>query len=173
METLDIALRLCAATLVGAVLGLNRDLHGKATGVRTLSLVCLGSALVVLSIHAVSGTDGRAVISADASRIIQGIVTGVGFLGAGVIVRSNKGHHVHGLTTAACVWVTACIGAACACAEWQVVMLGAALVILILAVGGPFEKSIDRRWPARRPTDLELKTSGKAQAPHADSNARR
>jgi putative Mg2+ transporter-C (MgtC) family protein len=68
MDTLDIALRLGAATLVGAVLGLNRDLHGKPTGVRTLGLVCLGSALAVLSIHAVSGT--------DASRIIQGIVTG-------------------------------------------------------------------------------------------------
>jgi putative Mg2+ transporter-C (MgtC) family protein len=169
METLDIALRLCVATLVGTVLGLNRDLRGKATGVRTLGLVCLGSALVVLSIPAVSGPDGHAVISADASRIIQGIVTGVGFLGAGVIVRSDKGHHVQGLTTAACVWVTACIGAACACAEWQVVMLGAALVLFILAVGGPFEKLVDRRWPAPRgPTDFELKTSDEAQAPHAE-----
>jgi putative Mg2+ transporter-C (MgtC) family protein len=164
METLDIALRLCAATVVGAVLGLNRDLHGKATGVRTLSLVCLGSALVVLSIHAVSGTDAREVISADASRIIQGIVTGVGFLGAGVIVRSYKSRHVHGLTTAACVWVTACIGATCACAEWQIVMLGAVLVLFILVVGGPFEKSIDRLWSAHEPTDCELKTSDKVQA---------
>jgi putative Mg2+ transporter-C (MgtC) family protein len=161
METLDIALRLCAATVVGAMLGLNRDLHGKATGVRTLSLVCLGSALVVLSIHAASGTDGRGIISADASRIIQGIVTGVGFLGAGVIVRSYKSRHVHGLTTADCVWVTACIGAACACAEWQIVMLGAALVLFILIVGVPFEKSIDRLWPAREPTDYEPKTSDK------------
>src|SRR5260221_13151095 len=106
MDTLEIALRLGAATLAGVVLGVNRDLHGKSTGVRTVGLVCLGSALAVLSIHAVSGT--------DASRVIQGIVTGVGFLGAGVIVRNSKGHHVHGLTTAACVWVTACIGAACA-----------------------------------------------------------
>ena len=168
METPDIALRLCAATLVGAVLGLNRDLHGKATGVRTLSLVCLGSALVVISIHAVSGTDAREVVSADASRIIQCIVTGVGFLGAGVIVRSNKGLHVHGLTTAATVWVTACIGAACACAEWQIVTLGAVLVLFILVVGGPFEKSIDRRWPAHEPTDFELKTSDKAQAPNSE-----
>jgi putative Mg2+ transporter-C (MgtC) family protein len=79
--------------------------------------VCLGSALAVLSIHAVTGT--------DASRVIQGIVTGVGFLGAGVIVRSEKGHHVHGLTTAACVWVTACMGAACAIAQWQIVVMGA------------------------------------------------
>jgi putative Mg2+ transporter-C (MgtC) family protein len=89
MDTLDIALRLCAATLVGIVLGLNRDLHGKPTGVRTLGILCLGSAVAVLSIHAVTGT--------DASRVIQGIVTGVGFLGAGVIVRSEKGHHVQGL----------------------------------------------------------------------------
>ncbi|HMJ29126.1 MAG TPA: MgtC/SapB family protein, partial [Xanthobacteraceae bacterium] len=88
MDTIDIALRLGAATLVGAILGLNRDLHGKATGVRTLGLVCLGSALAVLSINKGSST--------DASRIIQGIVTGVGFLGAGVIVRNSKGHLVHG-----------------------------------------------------------------------------
>ena len=119
VDTLDIALRLGTATLVGAVLGLNRDLHGKPTGVRTLGLVCLGSALAVLSIQDSSST--------DASRIVQGIMTGVGFLGAGVIVRNGKGHHVHGLTTAACVWVTACIGAACAVAEWQIVVLGAFL----------------------------------------------
>ena len=81
MDTLEISLRLGAATLVGIVLGLNRDLHGKPTGVRTLGVLCLGSALAVLSIHAVAG--------ADASRVIQGIVTGVGFLGAGVIVRST------------------------------------------------------------------------------------
>ena len=145
MDTLDIALRLGAATLVGVILGLNRDLHGKPTGVRTLSLVCLGSALAVLSIRAGSST--------DASRIIQGIVTGVGFLGAGVIVRNSKGHHVHGLTTAACVWVTACIGAACAVAEWQIVVLGVLLVLVILFFGGRFEKAIERRWPGQRPTD--------------------
>ena len=145
MDTLDIALRLCAATLVGIVLGLNRDLHGKPTGVRTLGILCLGSAVAVLSIHAVTGT--------DASRVIQGIVTGVGFLGAGVIVRSEKGHHVQGLTTAACVWVTACMGAACAVAQWQIVVIGVVLVFVVLAFGGPFEKAIDRRWPSR-PTQI-------------------
>ena len=145
MDTLDIALRLGAATLVGIVLGLNRDLHGKPTGVRTLGVLCLGSALAVLSIHAVTDT--------DASRVIQGVVTGVGFLGAGVIVRSEKGHHVQGLTTAACVWVTACMGAACAIAQWEIVAIGVVLVLVILVFGGPFERAVDRRWP-RRPTEV-------------------
>jgi len=81
-------------------------------------------------------------------------VTGIGFLGTGVIVRNNKGRQVHGLTTAACVWVAACIGAACGCAEWQIVALSAALVLVILVFGGPFEKSIDRRWPRQESSDL-------------------
>lgn len=160
MDTLDIALRLGTATLVGAVVGLNRDLHGKPTGVRTLGLVCLGSALAVLSIHEVSST--------DASRIIQGIMTGVGFLGAGVIVRNSKGHHVHGLTTAACVWVTACIGAACAVAEWQIVVLGTFLVFVILVFGGPFEKAIDRRWPDQGPTDPGQETRRTTRVPNPE-----
>src|SRR6516165_12580271 len=140
MDILDIAVRLGVATLI-LLLGLNRDLHGKSTGVRTLGLVCLGSALAVLSIHAATGT--------EESRVIQGIVTGVGFLGAGVIVRSEKGHHVRGLTTAACVWVTACVGAACAIAQWQIVVIGVVLVLILLVFGGPFERAIDRRWPGR------------------------
>ena len=159
MDTLDIALRLCAATLVGIVLGLNRDLHGKPTGVRTLGILCLGSAVAVLSIHAVTGT--------DASRVIQGIVTGVGFLGAGVIVRSEKGHHVQGLTTAACVWVTACMGAACAVAQWQIVVVGVVLVLVILVFGGPFEKAIDRRWPWR-PGQVADQPPDRTRAPGAE-----
>jgi putative Mg2+ transporter-C (MgtC) family protein len=142
MDTLDIALRLSAASVVGVVLGLNRDLHGKPTGVRTLGVLSLGSALAVLSIHAVTGT--------DASRVIQGVVTGVGFLGAGVIVRSEKRHHVQGLTTVACVWVTACMGAACAIAQWEIVVIGVVLILLILVFGGRFEKMVDQRWSLDR-----------------------
>src|SRR6516165_4045666 len=135
MDILDIAVRLGVATLI-LLLGLNRDLHGKSTGVRTLGLVCLGSALAVLSIHAATGT--------EESRVIQGIVTGVGFLGAGVIIRSEKGHHVHGLTTAACVWVTACVGAACAIAQWQIVVIGVVLVLILLVLADRSrERSID------------------------------
>jgi putative Mg2+ transporter-C (MgtC) family protein len=139
MDTLDIALRLSMAAFVGAALGLNRDLHGKPTGVRTLGLVGLGSALAVLAIGQIS-SDG-------ASRVIQGIVTGIGFLGAGVIVRNNEGNHVHGLTTAACVWLTACIGAACGISEWRIILLSLPIVLIVLIFGGPFEKAIHRLWP--------------------------
>ena len=110
MDTADIVMRLGLAALAGAALGLNRDLHGKPTGVRTLGLVGLASALIVI---AVGHGDG------DVSRVMQGIVTGIGFLGAGVIIRSEKGKHVHNLTTAACVWLTACIGTACGVGEWR------------------------------------------------------
>jgi putative Mg2+ transporter-C (MgtC) family protein len=160
MDTLDIVVRLGVATLVGVILGLNRDLHGKATGVRTLGLVSLGSALAVLSINKGS--------HAEASRVIQGIVTGVGFLGAGVIVRNAKGHLVHGLTTAACVWVTACIGAACAIAEWQIVGLGAVFVLVILVFGGAFEKAISRYWLRQEPEETQQETSGTPRAPGSE-----
>jgi len=82
--------------------------------------------------------------------VIQGVVTGVGFLGAGVIVRSEKRHHVQGPTTAACVWVIACMGAACAIAQWEIVVIGVVLILLILVFGGRFEKMVDQRWSARR-----------------------
>src|SRR5262245_7242400 len=145
MDTLEIAIRLCAAAFVGVLLGLNRDLHGKQTGVRTLGLVALGSALAVLSVRHAS--------PADASRVVQGIVTGVGFLGAGVIIRDSAGDHVRGLTTAACVWVTACVGAGCAIADTRIILLGIVLVFVILIVGGPFEKAIRRRWPGSETSD--------------------
>jgi putative Mg2+ transporter-C (MgtC) family protein len=145
MDTLDIALRLGAAALAGIALGLNRDLHGKPTGVRTLGLVGLGSALAVLAVAESS--------NADASRVIQGIVTGIGFLGAGVIIRNNEDQHVHGLTTAACAWLTACIGATCGVGQWRVLLLSAPLIILILIFGGSFEKAIHQRWPHRGTND--------------------
>ncbi len=148
MDLWDIAFRLGAAALIGAALGLNRDLHGKPTGVRTLGLVGLGAALAVL---AVSGGS-----IADASRVIQGIVTGVGFIGAGVIIRNGGRRGIHGLTTAACVWLTACAGAACAAAQWRVLIVGIPLVFVILVFGGPFEKAVHRRWPhSESPDDAD------------------
>jgi putative Mg2+ transporter-C (MgtC) family protein len=139
MDTLDIAMRLGAALLVGGAIGLNRDLHGKPTGVRTLSLVALGSALAVMAVT--NSGEINAV-----SRIIQGVLTGIGFLGAGVIMRTAGDDHVHGLTTAACVWLTACVGVVCGVAEWRVIFVGVPLVFAVLILGGRIEKAIRRLW---------------------------
>ena len=81
MDVIDILVRLGLAAIAGAAIGLNRDLHGKPTGVRTLGLVGLASALAVMAVGHGS--------SSDASRVIQGIVTGIGFLGAGVIMKDG------------------------------------------------------------------------------------
>jgi putative Mg2+ transporter-C (MgtC) family protein len=144
MDTVDILMRLGFAALAGAALGLNRDLHGKPTGVRTLGLVGLASALAVIAVGHGEG---------DVSRVIQGIVTGIGFLGAGVIIRGETGKHVHNLTTAASVWLTACAGAACGVGEWRLLLIGTPIAFGILVLGGPFERWVHRRWPAVDQTD--------------------
>ena len=138
MDTTEIVLRLGVAALAGAALGLNRDLLSKPTGVRTLAIVGLAAALIVIAVGHGEG---------DVSRVMQGIVTGIGFLGAGVIIRSEKGKHVHNLTTAACVWLTACVGMACGVGEWRLLMVAAPIVAVILIFGGTFEKWVHRNWP--------------------------
>jgi putative Mg2+ transporter-C (MgtC) family protein len=153
MDTTEIALRLAAAALAGAALGLNRDLHGKPTGVRTLALVSLAASLIVIAVGQGEG---------DVSRVMQGIVTGIGFLGAGVIIRSEHGKHVHNLTTAACVWLTACVGMACGVGEWRLLLVGAPIAAVILIFGGAFEKWVHRRWPGAddsKPAPVEREPS--------------
>jgi putative Mg2+ transporter-C (MgtC) family protein len=145
MDWIEIALRLSAATLIGGVLGLNRDLHGKATGVRTLGLVGLGSAMVVVAVVN-TGPAGTGDFSA-ASRIVQGILTGIGFLGAGVIVRGVGKGRVHGLTTAACTWLTACLGTVCGFAHAPVIVIAIVLTAVILIFGGPIERWFHARLP--------------------------
>jgi putative Mg2+ transporter-C (MgtC) family protein len=139
MDTLDIIIRLGAALVVGGALGLNRDLHHKSVGLRTLSLVGLGSALAVMAVTRAG--DINAI-----SRVAQGVLTGIGFLGAGVIVRSLSGEHIHGLTTAAVTWLTASVGIVCGVAEWRVIFVGMPLVFIVLLLGGPIEKAIHRRF---------------------------
>jgi putative Mg2+ transporter-C (MgtC) family protein len=141
---IEIILRLGGATLVGGLIGLNRDLRGKPAGVRTLGIVGLASALVVMTGAAPLGlTDPHP----DAiSRVIQGVVTGIGFLGAGVIVRTGGAESIHGLTTAASVWLTACLGMACGIASWRMVAVAVPLAFLVLVLGGPLERAAHRWW---------------------------
>ena len=136
----DIVLRLGAAAALGGAIGLNRNLHGKPTGLRTLALVGLGAATMVL-VAIEDGGDPSA-----ASRVLQGLLTGIGFLGAGVILHDATASKVHGLTTAATIWVTACLGAACGIGAWRQAITAAAIVGFVLVFGGPLEKAIHRRY---------------------------
>src|SRR3954463_6801988 len=144
-EALDVLLRLAAATLVGAVLGLDREFKRKPTGARTLALVCLGAALVAVSAVHYPGMGGSAdAMSRVLQGVIQGVMTGVGFIGAGVIIRGRRPASVRNLTTAATVWVTAALGVACALAAWEVVLIGAALSLLVLLLGAGLERGVAR-----------------------------
>ncbi|MBI4725033.1 MAG: MgtC/SapB family protein [Rhodomicrobium sp.] len=139
LDWTDPILRLTAATVIGAAIGLDRDLRGKPAGVRTMGVVALGSALIVLASQYPAGIPDPAA----ASRVMQGIITGIGFLGAGVILRDSSGGKVRGLTTAAVIWLTACIGAACGSGAWTVVASAAVLVALLLAFGKPLERAFE------------------------------
>ena len=137
----EIVLRLGVATLAGGLIGLDRDLHGKPIGLKTLGLVGLATAMVVMLALPAGGVAG---ISDATSRVIQGILTGIGFLGAGVIVRGERGFHVHGLTSAACAWLTACIGIACGVGQWRIVIVGLVIVALLLLLGRGLERWLHR-----------------------------
>ena len=139
---LEIAIRLAAATFAGAVIGLNRDLRRKPAGVRTHALVTLGAAISTLLI--VHFEPGGQVANADAlSRVVQGIITGIGFLGAGVILRDAAGR-VSGLTTAATIWICAALGTLCGVGDWALLLMSLGLVLLILLAGGPVEMVAER-----------------------------
>jgi putative Mg2+ transporter-C (MgtC) family protein len=126
------ALKLVAAVFVGALVGLNRDLYGKPAGLRLCALVSLGAALITVI------TDDPRVGLADtasAGRAIQGIVGGIGFLGAGVILHEGGDKRVHNLTTAAIIWMSAALGIACGIGAWRMGGLAAILALLVLTLG--------------------------------------
>ena len=137
----EIVLRLGVATLAGGLIGLNRDLHGKPIGLKTLALVGLATAMVVVLAEP-SGDTTK--ISPEASRVIQGILTGIGFLGAGVIVRAEHHFRIRGLTSAACTWLTACVGIACGIGQWRIVVVALAITFGLLTVGHRLERWLHR-----------------------------
>jgi putative Mg2+ transporter-C (MgtC) family protein len=133
-------LRLGAALLLGAVLGLNRELHGKAAGLRTHALVCLGAAIATLL---ALGPLNRPTDPNAVSRVVQGILTGVGFLGAGVILRDPMGH-VTGLTTAATIWICAVLGIVCGLGYWWLLGIATVITVLVLLFGRPIERLAEK-----------------------------
>jgi putative Mg2+ transporter-C (MgtC) family protein len=141
LDWTEIILRLGVATLAGALIGLNRDLHGKPIGLKTLGLVSLATAMMLLPVH----SDEARIVSDAGSRVIQGILTGIGFLGAGVIVHAGRHFRVRGLTSAACTWLAACIGVVCGLGQWRLVTVALVITFAILIIGGRTERWLHKR----------------------------
>ncbi|MEH2265799.1 MgtC/SapB family protein [Nostoc sp.] len=140
-DWLNISFRLCLALVIGAIIGLERQISHKPAGLRTHTLVSMGSAVFTLIIM----QTGKLQTSPDAlSHVIQGIAAGVGFLGAGEIVRQSSQEsqrlEIHGLTSAAAIWVSAGLGIAAGCGLWQLGLIAGLLTFLILKVFKRLEK---------------------------------
>jgi putative Mg2+ transporter-C (MgtC) family protein len=152
LATSEIVLRLLTAFACGATIGLNRDFHRKPAGFRTFGLVSIGSAIVVLVMHQTPGSGADAV-----SRVIQGVLTGIGFLGAGVILHRVPHGKVAGLTTSAAIWLTAGLGIAAGSGQYTLAWLGLAFAMVLLLTGGPFERLLERvfRFRKRRSHEAE------------------
>ena len=130
-QDLDITMRLVIATLLGGLIGIEREMHGKEAGFRTYALVCVGAALMmVVSIQIYELYKGSAEV--DPSRIAAQVVSGIGFLGAGAIIRFPQG--IKGLTTAAGIWTAAGIGLACGMGQYHPAVITTILVLMILVI---------------------------------------
>ncbi len=135
-----ITLRLLVAAVLGGLLGFERERQGKSAGVRTHMLVALGAALFVLVPQQSGATD------ADLSRVVQGLIAGVGFLGAGAIIMGTREVETRGLTTAASIWVTAAIGVAVGIGRESTAVLSTIIALIILSVA-PWFNRIKKRNP--------------------------
>jgi putative Mg2+ transporter-C (MgtC) family protein len=143
-DWLNIIFRLCLALLIGAIIGIERQIKHKPAGLRTHMLVSFGAAvftIIPLQINTLQPTSD----AIDAiSRVIQGIAAGVGFLGAGEIVRESSQQsqrsEVHGITSAAAIWVSAGLGIAAGCGLWQLGLIGAFLTFTVLYIFKRLEK---------------------------------
>jgi putative Mg2+ transporter-C (MgtC) family protein len=139
----ELIIRLLTAAFLGALVGLEREWRNKEAGLRTNILIALGSAaFTLMSIELTDGGTG------DTSRVAAQIVTGIGFLGAGAIMRTDSG--IQGLTTAATIWVNAAIGVAAGGGERHLAIIMTAITLLVLLVLQPLEKYIDHRRQPRR-----------------------
>lgn len=161
ITTLETGLRIGAALGLGAAVGFERQLGKHPAGFRTMTLISIGSAAFVLLVIEVgagsSGMQSDAAAQAT-SRVLQGLTTGIGFLGAGTIVRAEKG--VHGLTTAAAVWCVAAIGAACGLGAFSLAIMLTAAALITLVVMKIFEQPIRGLGPKAKDTDAPAQHSG-------------
>ena len=138
-----VVIRLIAATLLGSIIGFERERAGKAAGLRTHILVTLGTTVFVLA------CSGFGMSSEGLSRVIQGIVTGIGFIGAGSILKLNEERDIQGLTTSAGIWMTAAIGVAVGLGTLGLALLAAVLTLIVLALMGQIEYRMEIKQAAK------------------------
>lgn len=147
----QICVRLCIAVLLGGLLGYERERNESAAGLRTHMMVALGAALFVIApLQAGMSIE-------DLSRVLQGVIAGIGFLGAGAIIKLGDKEQIKGLTTAASIWATAAIGMAAGMGREMTAILSTALALVILAVLPRLEMYIEinkrRSEPLIRPKE--------------------
>jgi putative Mg2+ transporter-C (MgtC) family protein len=145
---LELTLRLGLAALAGVVLGANRSLHHKSAGVKTHALVSIGAAvalLIFMPLEPAAVMDQKVATDA-ASRVLQGLITGIGFLGAGVIIHNARDKRIQGLTTAASIWITTLMGAAMGAGHFVLGTLAVLMTGLVLLVGNDIERWVEIKF---------------------------
>jgi putative Mg2+ transporter-C (MgtC) family protein len=141
LTDIELIRRLLLAAFLGGLLGAEREIHQKSAGFRTHILIAIGSAL--FTITSLTMAPG----ASDPTRIAAQIVTGIGFLGAGAILHTEN--RVHGLTTAATVWVNAALGVAAGAGLYRVAGLGGGITLVVLLILAPLERAFERRADVR------------------------
>jgi putative Mg2+ transporter-C (MgtC) family protein len=141
--------RIGAAAFLGGAIGLEREWHGHWAGLRTHMMVAIGAAIFVIGGATAHGQniDGP-------SRVIQGVASGIGFLGAGTILKLGDKMQIKGLTTASSIWLAAALGIAAGLAEYSLAMASAIISLFVLGVLGPVEKFLERRHKLRQNRQL-------------------
>jgi putative Mg2+ transporter-C (MgtC) family protein len=157
VDELDLIFRLLAGTAAGVAVGWERTLKQSSAGIRTFGLVGLGTAVAGALFSGMDESDA-------ASRVIQGVLTGIGFLGAGVIIHREQESTPRGLTTAAAIWVTAALGCAAGLGNWQIVLTATVLALVLLAIDHSIEYFAGRRADRAKAAEVE---GGRATRPAA------
>jgi len=154
----EFLIRILLASLLGALIGLERDKHGRAAGLRTHLLVSMGAAVFTILSEVISQDENAAGILSDPARIAAQVVTGIGFLGAGVIIK--EGANVHGLTTAACMWGVAAIGMAAGGGYYGIAVIATVVALASLV----FLKFFERFYAKDSYRTLSVRTPIKVSA---------
>lgn len=145
---IDDLTRIAAAAILGGVIGLERELNGHFAGLRTHMMVAIGCAVFVVGGLAISGEQQEAV-----TRVVQGIAAGVGFLGAGTILKIDEKEKIKGLTTASSIWLASALGTLAGLGEYVPASASAAIAIVVLAVLRPVEKLLQHHGGKNPKTD--------------------